>query len=942
LNYPQLNNYARCIEHSGTLFALYPAFSSSNDNRLHNTRMHKFQTSIRAPFHGPRTLISILLTGAALWSLPIAAQEPEALDEFVGFAGEDPDAILPTQPLQSVFGFSKSILETPRSISSISAETIDRMALTAVEDLVRVVPGVFTTTRFGIQGGIDVRNVTADTYFRGMRRLSLQGNARSVLAALDSIEVIKGPPSPIFGMGKIGGYTNVVPKSGRARTGEYLEKPEGFLQAIAGNYGRREVSFGVGGPVDSAALNGGYYIYGLMEDSQTFSRWVPVKQKILQGALSLADVFGKTRLETGFSYQLSESAGALTTRVTQQLIDDALYIRGTPLVNLDLNGNGQIGIRELFAASPVRGNPAGSNLPLLQNFTWPRDANGKPLPIDQFPKIAGIPVTMYNYLIANPDKDPTGLLRAQGVGGPLPNSGQLPVGFVLDPTTVGFGNAIHRNQASYEKEVQAELITAYLDLINDSNPDFTVKNQIFVDMMNQHKFSNQPVSRLNDILVLENKLTVSKRFERTASWLDINSLASANFRYTQSKIQGLGGDYGASRIDALDPRWEYLAGGTSPNTNFATPIEDSDYLADGTPFTNRSKTWFTESGIGVLFDIGLFQKANLLIGGRYDYSEAKNTNRSGIYAFGGAGTSASNPMRPITSETSVRGADDGFSYSVSLSYKLPGNIVPYVTMARSSVALDDSSNAIANNIILGGHMGHGELLEAGVKASFFDNKLFTSLAFYEQKRTDVRSLDDDPALINAFASSTTTRGFEFEIKWVPSPRFNLTSYVIVQETEFVPNRGANQRVDARTLGFMDVVDPATGAIIYPAEAFLYGGHAQLALPNDLPEYKMKAGSPKTQAAINASYTFSNKSGFTLSANYFSSVYTGRLRLVQLPEEVIYNAGAFYSLKNWDFKVDVFNLTNERYFKARTGDTSGDFYIQAMPDLRYQFTARYRF
>ncbi len=186
-----------------------------------------------------------------------AAAEPVViLERFVtSESNEDPNYLLPAQPVDSAFGFSKTLMETPRSSSLISAETIERFSLSAVEDLSRVVPGVFTTTRFGIQGGIDVRSVPADTYFRGMRRLSLQGNARSVLAAMDSIEVVKGPPSPIFGMGKIGGYTNATPKSGRARDGKYLTEPQGFMQAIIGSYDRSEASFGVGGPL---GIGGGY------------------------------------------------------------------------------------------------------------------------------------------------------------------------------------------------------------------------------------------------------------------------------------------------------------------------------------------------------------------------------------------------------------------------------------------------------------------------------------------------------------------------------------------------------------------------------------------------------------------------------------------------------------------------------------------------------------
>ena len=64
-------------------------------------------------------------------------------------------------PVEGAFGFSKTLVETPRSVSVISAEVIDKMSLSAVEDLVRVVPGVFTTTRFGIQGGIELFHIDA-------------------------------------------------------------------------------------------------------------------------------------------------------------------------------------------------------------------------------------------------------------------------------------------------------------------------------------------------------------------------------------------------------------------------------------------------------------------------------------------------------------------------------------------------------------------------------------------------------------------------------------------------------------------------------------------------------------------------------------------------------------------------------------------------------------
>ena len=132
---------------------------------------------------------------------------------------QDPTRFLPSESSGSSFGFNKPLLETPRSVSFISREQIDLYDLSSVADLGRVVAGVYTPARYGIEGSIDIRGVPADTYLRGMKRVVLQGNARSVLAAMDVIEVVKGPPSPIFGLGKIGGYTNFVPKSGRAGVG---------------------------------------------------------------------------------------------------------------------------------------------------------------------------------------------------------------------------------------------------------------------------------------------------------------------------------------------------------------------------------------------------------------------------------------------------------------------------------------------------------------------------------------------------------------------------------------------------------------------------------------------------------------------------------------------------------------------------------------------------
>ena len=849
----------------------------------------------------------------------------------------DPNRVLPVESSASAFGFDKPLLDTPRSISFISQETIERFGLSAVEDLVRVAPGVFTTTRFGIQGSIDIRNVPADTYFRGMKRLNLQGHARSVLAAMDVIEVVKGPTSPIYGMGKIGGYTNMVPKSGRAATGNYLQKSQGFSQLVAGSYNRRELSFGIGGPLHWTTEPGGYYVYGLLEDSDSFSYGVPVDQQILQAAINLDNFLGPFRLESGVSYQYSATAGALTGRVTQDLVDSGRYIRGEALADLDVNGNGRIGYLEMHEASPVIGELGGGNQPLIQRWAWPTDAAGNYLPIGQFPTVPGIPLSMYDYLQSHPEADPQGLLRAQGVGGPVPLSGGVPIGLALDPRTVGYDTLKLRRAAAFEKQLEAHFLTAYLDLVYDTDPQMTIKNQFFFDSMHQYKLSEQPYVNIQDVYVVEDKLTATRRLPGLPAWLDIGVVGSLNARDTISKGLINYGDYGSHRTDAMAPSWIDESGGMTPNTTFATPIHNPDLEDDGFPWVNHYRSEFYELGAAMLFDVTFFDHTNLLFGGRFDGSRAHNTDYAG--AFNPYVGTSDNPGEFVTESSKASGWDDALSWNASLSRAI-GSFHPFASYTRSSLALDRNNNRIDSAVIDHGHIGKASLVELGVKASLLNDRLFLSSSLYEQKRLGVND-DDDPAVISAEVSTTRTRGWEAEVKWVPFRNFFVSAYALSQKTEYIVNQDTTLLVDARTLGFQDVVDE-NGSVVFPAEAFLYGGRSFVVLPADVPWYREKQGSPNTQLGFNLNYMLPAGSGFTFSGNYFSSVCSGRLCTVVLPESYVFNAGIFWSHKRWSAKLDVYNLMDERYFRARNGDRLGDVLAQAMPDRHWQFTLRFSF
>jgi len=192
----------------------------------------------------------LVLLSAMAWAiLPSIATAEDAEDpliEEIVVTGE-----LRSQPgenVESVMGFQKSLLELPRSASTISFEQLERFNIKDIDELVALAPGSFTQSFFGVAGALDVRGTPGETYFRGIRRLDNPGNYPTPIGAADRIDVVRGPASPISGPSKIGGYLNFEPKSARADGGQYLTENEGEISYTGGSWDKSVISAEVGGP----------------------------------------------------------------------------------------------------------------------------------------------------------------------------------------------------------------------------------------------------------------------------------------------------------------------------------------------------------------------------------------------------------------------------------------------------------------------------------------------------------------------------------------------------------------------------------------------------------------------------------------------------------------------------------------------------------------------
>lgn len=882
-----------------------------------------------------RNLVRLIGAAATTGLAPIIlyAQEAETageLEEFVGYAGEDPNFVLPNESLEGVLGFSKKLIETPRSASVVSSEMIDALSISEVSDLSRIVPGTNTTTRWGVQGNIDVRNMTADTYFRGMKRIEPQGNSRTVLGANDQIQIVRGPPPPFFGPGKIGGYTNLIPKSGRSQQGAYLEEDTGFIQMVAGNYQKREVSFGYGGatPEFKEGLRGGYYIYGMLEDSESFYENIPIEQRVLQAAVS-QEISDQWRIETGINFQETETAGGFRQRLTQETIDNGLYWAGSPLVALDTDRSGKIGVLEMensmrnYEEVGRSSTPGSTNRALRQRFQIGRFAdavNGvSPLPDVNDPAtwndqsalqaLLSSPNTSAEFINGLTDTN----LRMLNV---------LPQGFVLDPSTVRLTEA-DWNHVALEKELFAQLGLIYFDLVNDLDPDRKFKNQILIDTQDQFKDSELPFYQKQDIFVFENKFTAELRpTSGLPDWLELNTISAVNLRYTDATRKFSSGDYD-DRSDLSLP-----SNVRTPDDLFVTARENPSLEDGGAPFDSDRNSEYWEAGVGTLLDFTLYENLNILAGGRYDFFDGETTDYGGTYIHGTAGGNSGS----FRSESSTSGDDHGGSYSISLRYELPHNINPYFTYASQSVLSDNSALQFAQNIIENGPIDTATLKEAGIKGSHFEDKLFWAVTAYEQERGSVTE-DDEGNPLRGGLGDILSEGIEFEMRWAPNKHFWISGFSTFT-TVLLRNTGGAIHYNGPLLGFDDVKD-ANGEIIYPAEAFTWGGRAGLPVDEDF--NTEHPGFPDTSAGLSGGYSFDNGFSFGGSFNYISEVHSGRAKKIILPEAYTFNVFLSYKYKGWRAKLDVLNVTDEEYFRGRNGASRGDVLITRMPNRSSKLT-----
>src|SRR5258708_6023702 len=188
----------------------------------------------------------------------------------------DKAGLLERKPNDTVFGLTKPLIDTPRSASIVSATTIERYGIQTINDFVAVSPNTYTASFYGIAGSLDVRGTLADNYFLGFKLIENVGTYTTPIGDASQIEIVRGPPSPIYGPGKVGGFLNFIPKTADSQN---LSAPTGEIQASYGSYDLVNVNGQFGTPLQLGTLHGGLYAYGEFGDDGSYYEGIHPKRE---------------------------------------------------------------------------------------------------------------------------------------------------------------------------------------------------------------------------------------------------------------------------------------------------------------------------------------------------------------------------------------------------------------------------------------------------------------------------------------------------------------------------------------------------------------------------------------------------------------------------------------------------------------------------------------
>jgi iron complex outermembrane receptor protein len=769
---------------------------------------------------------SVLLGCASALVLAAVAQGARAapadptVSEVVVTA--DRAGLLERKPSATVFGIDKPLIETPRSASFVSDTTLDRYGILTLDKLTAVSPGTYTASYYGVPGSVEIRGTLAENYFRGFKRIENRGTYTTPIGDAAQIEVVRGPPTPLYGPGKIGGLVNFIPKTARDQ-GRLLDGPTGEITVTGGSYDKKNMTGQVGVPLHLGSAQGGLYAYGELEDSGSFYRGIHPRHQL--GEIS-ADFDLGGGWTTAFDAMGYGSSGDVQTpgwnRLTQALIDHQTYVTGRNTVLVDSNHDGRL---EPGEVSPGRPYPFGTSL---------------------YQPYFGFP----------PATDPRFVLDT-GVGTTK-----------LSPRTV-FVSPLDFSRTG--------TATFYWDVAKDLGGGRSLKLQLFYDNLSNKRFVSYGFPADYHAWTTEARATYAFPFSLANGFVATRNLVGASYRYYKGE-QKESYDSGLISLDRRD-----LAHGPTATDIFDAPFFHSP---GGLQWETDIKNHYDDAGVFAMSDITVGGRLNLMLGGRYDR-----------YSVEAIDVGLMNVFDHVGDTTASQGK---WTYSASVSYKLPFGLMPYVTYASAAaLEVEQAGNIKPSNVVHGGWLSDSDLTEGGVKFQMFGKRVVGSVAAYRQNRTQLSGL-------SSIVQATRSTGVEYEVRYLATDNLSFTLAGNSQNTEIVGPDHSLVYIPPSTAG-VPGVDGYGGAYL----VFDFAG-----LPGRGGNYADTL-IPHTVVSLFGTYTSDDhawgRAGGTLGVTYASKTSGLVQDAVVYPAYELVNLSLFWRRRPYAVSLNIDNLLDKLYF-----------------------------
>lgn len=190
--------------------------------------------------------ISLTLCSLALASSFVQGQEQKSYTNFSDTTFNIQEVVVQTarKARPQVSKLDVSMKYVPMSVNGIDAGTLELRGIRNIQDAVRFMPGVRIQTSYGAFQQISIRGFDhAILMVDGVRdeRSSIQNSYPVLdLSSVESIELLKGPASVLYGHSAVGGVLNTVRKAP-------TEEQTLNARVSYGSYENKEATLGLGG-----------------------------------------------------------------------------------------------------------------------------------------------------------------------------------------------------------------------------------------------------------------------------------------------------------------------------------------------------------------------------------------------------------------------------------------------------------------------------------------------------------------------------------------------------------------------------------------------------------------------------------------------------------------------------------------------------------------------